>query len=127
MIEPRLNAADAAAGRSRPTVRLRRPRISTTQRKAAEARGLNFALYGFLGVLAVVLLATLPPGAPLRDPVTGDIVGNTPFMDSLLFMIAAFFLVAGICYGVGAGTIKSSDDVISCHQQDLQRALAGWC
>jgi aminobenzoyl-glutamate transport protein len=81
--------------------------------KAAEARGLKLALYGFLGVLAVVLLATVPPGAPLRDPSTGSIVGNTPFMDSLLFIIAAFFLVAGICYGAGAGTIKSSNDVVA--------------
>ena len=64
-------------------------------------------------MLVVVLLATLPPGAPLRDPDTGDIVGNTPFMDSLLFIIAAFFLVAGICYGAGAGTINGSDDVIA--------------
>jgi aminobenzoyl-glutamate transport protein len=54
----------------------------------------------------------LPPGAPLRDPDTGGIIGNTPFMDSLLFIIAAFFLVSGICYGAGAGTITSSNDVI---------------
>ena len=78
----------------------------------AEARGLRYALFGFLGMLAVILLATIPSGAPLRDPVTGDIIGNTPFMDSLLFIIALFFLISGICYGIGAGTVKSSDDVI---------------
>lgn len=43
---------------------------------------------------------------------SGAIVGNTPFMDSLLFIIALFFLVSGVCYGIGAGTVKSSDDVI---------------
>ena len=43
---------------------------------------------------------------------TGAVIGNSPFMDSLLFIIAAFFLVSGICYGAGAGTIKSTDDVI---------------
>jgi aminobenzoyl-glutamate transport protein len=80
---------------------------------AADARGLRFALVGFLGVLVVVLLATLPPGAPLRDPATGNIIGNTPFMDSLLFIITLFFLVSGICYGVGAGTVKSANDVIA--------------
>ena len=36
----------------------------------AEARGLRFALYGLLGSVAVVLLMTLPPGAPLRDAET---------------------------------------------------------
>lgn len=79
----------------------------------AEARGLRFALFGFLGVLVVVLLATLLPGAPLRDPATGDIIGNTPFMDSLLFIITLFFLVSGICYGIGAKTVTSSKDVIA--------------
>ena len=113
IVEPRLNAADAAAG---ITAADGSEAVATEELddagKAAEARGLKYALYGFLGVLAVVLLATLPPGAPLRDPVTGAVIGNSPFMDSLLFIIAAFFLVAGICYGAGAGTIKSTDDVI---------------
>jgi aminobenzoyl-glutamate transport protein len=56
---------------------------------------------------------TLPPGAPLRDPVTGDIVGQTPFMDSLLFIITMTFLVAGVGYGFGAGTFSGSNDVIA--------------
>jgi len=59
------------------------------------------------------VLLTAPSGAPLRDPVSGGIIGNTPFMDSLIFMITLIFLVAGICYGIGAGTIKSSLDVIN--------------
>lgn len=80
---------------------------------AAEARGLRFALVGFLGVLGLVLLATLPPGAPLRDPQSGAIIGATPFMDSLLFTIMLCFVVAGICYGVGARTVTSSNDVIA--------------
>lgn len=80
--------------------------------EAAEAKGLRYALFGFLGMLAIILLATVPSGAPLRDPVDGSIIGTTPFMDSLLFIIALFFLVAAICYGIGAGTVKSADDVI---------------
>ena len=34
-------------------------------------------------------------------------------MDSLIFIITLIFLVAGICYGIGAKTIKSSVDVIN--------------
>ena len=44
---------------------------------------------------------------------TGDIIGTTPFMDSLLFIIAMTFLVSGIGFGYGAGTFKSSNDVIA--------------
>ena len=111
MTEPRLNAADAAAGIVDSTPADAEPEADVDAE--AEGRGLRFALYGFLAVLLVVILAVAPPGAPLRDPNTGAIIGNTPFMDSLLFIIATFFLVAGICYGAGAGTLKGSDDVIA--------------
>ncbi|MCB9125230.1 MAG: AbgT family transporter, partial [Caldilineaceae bacterium] len=60
---------------------------------ALEARGLRRAGIAFLGVLAVVLLATLPPGAPLRDPATGAIIGQTPFMSSLLFIVMLCFFI----------------------------------
>ena len=78
----------------------------------AEARGLRYSLYGFVAVLVVVLACTIPSGAPLRHPETGDIIGQTPFMESLLFIIAIFFLVSGVAYGVGAGTVQSANDVI---------------
>lgn len=108
------------------TERMVEPRLGTYQDEATEAavdpeeiepaleaRGLRAALFGSLGVLALVILATAFPGAPLRDPETGAIIGNTPFMDSLLFIIALFFLVAGIGYGFGIGAFKNADDVIA--------------
>jgi aminobenzoyl-glutamate transport protein len=79
---------------------------------AAEARGLRYATYTLLGMVALILLLTLPSGAPLRDPATGDIIGNTPFMASLIFLITLIFLACGIAYGLGAKTISSSADVI---------------
>ncbi len=85
----------------------------TPEAMAAEKRGLRFALYSFLGVLVLIGLLTFLPNAPLRDPVTGAIIGNTPFMDSLIFIISLCFLIAGIGYGIGAGTTKSSNDVIT--------------
>jgi aminobenzoyl-glutamate transport protein len=106
IIEPRLGPYDASQGSGVADD------AADNADAAAEARGLRFALFGFLGVLAIVLLAVVPPDAPLRDPESGAIIGNTPFMDSLLFIIALFFLVSGICYGIGAGTVKSSNDVI---------------
>ncbi|MCA9832365.1 MAG: AbgT family transporter, partial [Thermomicrobiales bacterium] len=67
----------------------------TAAEKAAEAKGLRYSLFGLIGVTVLIVLLTAPSGAPLRDPVTGDILGTTPFMDSLLFIIALFFLVCG--------------------------------
>ena len=80
---------------------------------AADRRGLRFALVFFVVFIGFVLAITLPPGAPLRDPATGDIIGPTPFMDSLLFIISMTFLIAGIGYGIGARTFTSSNDVIA--------------
>ena len=78
---------------------------------AEESRGLKYALYSFLGFLALILLLSVPSGAPLQQP-EGQ-TGTSPLMDSLLFIITLFFLIAGIAYGKGAGTIKSSNDVIA--------------
>ncbi|HSO05086.1 MAG TPA: AbgT family transporter, partial [Candidatus Limnocylindrales bacterium] len=79
---------------------------------AAEQRGLRLSGLYTLGALAVILLLTLPPGAPLRDPETGSIIGTSPFMNSLIVIIAALFLAAGIGYGRGAGTVRGNSQVI---------------
>lgn len=76
-----------------------------------EARGLRAALFATVGVLVLVLLLTLPPGAPLRRP-DDQIGGNSPLMDSLLFIITLFFLISGIAFGKVTGTMKGSGDVI---------------
>jgi aminobenzoyl-glutamate transport protein len=107
LIEPRLGTYDTselAAGSAVEEL--------SAEEKVSEAKGLRYALFAFLGMLALVLVCTIPSGAPLRDPVNGDIIGQTPFMDSLLFIITMFFLLAGIGYGIGAGTVKSANDVI---------------
>jgi aminobenzoyl-glutamate transport protein len=76
-------------------------------------RGLKFALWGLLVVLAVCAALTLPPGAPLRHPETGAIIGNSPFMNSLIVVVMFLFLGTGLAYGIGAGTFKSAVDAIN--------------
>ncbi|MCB0004308.1 MAG: AbgT family transporter [Anaerolineae bacterium] len=78
-----------------------------------EARGLRRAGLAFLVVIGVVLLATLPPGAPLRDPETGAIIGQTPFMSSMLFIVMLCFFVPGVAYGSAIGKYNSANDVIA--------------
>lgn len=88
---------------------------------ADESRGLRWSVYALIGMVALVVALTAPNGAPLRDPVDGAIIGNTPFMDSLIFIITLLFLVMGIGFGFGAHTFKSSNDVIT----GVTKAFAG--
>jgi aminobenzoyl-glutamate transport protein len=74
---------------------------------AEEARGLKFALYALAASIIVIGLLTFPTGAPLRDPQTGSIFANSPFMNSLIVLIMLVFLAVGIGYGVGAKTITT--------------------
>jgi aminobenzoyl-glutamate transport protein len=78
----------------------------------AEARGLRYAMWATLAVLVVIALLTAIPGAPLRDPETGDVIGDSPFMDSLILIISLIFFVAGLAYGWGASTLKGSAAVL---------------
>src|SRR5262249_38844741 len=80
---------------------------------AADSRGLRWAGLGLLGVIALVLLLTLPPGAPLREPVTGAIIGTSPFMDSLVLMISLAFFLAPLPSAYGVETIKTATEVIN--------------
>ena len=72
---------------------------------------------------SAVLVA--PPGAPLRNPETGSIIGNSPFMNSLIVSIALLFFATGAAYGLGAGTMKNTNDVVNAMIKAIQESLTG--
>lgn len=85
-----------------------------------ESRGLRFALYGLIGLLVVFALLTVPSGAPLRNPETGELIGNSPFMNGLIAVIMLTFLVTGWAYGIGAGTMRTLTDVIGAIEKSIK-------
>lgn len=87
----------------------------------AESRGLMFAGLALLGVLAFFGLLTLWPGAPLRNPETGALIGNSPFMTGLIAVIMMLFLVTGVAFGMGAGTLKNTGEIIKA----IEKAISG--
>jgi aminobenzoyl-glutamate transport protein len=101
LVEPRLGKYEADA-----------PAEKEKGMSAAESRGLLFALLALVAVTGVLALLALPPGAPLRHPKTQALIGDSPFMDSLVFLIMIVFMVTGLAYGVGARTISSVQDGI---------------
>jgi aminobenzoyl-glutamate transport protein len=71
-----------------------------------------FALLALISALVVLGLLSIPPWGWLRNPETKALIGNSPFMNSLVFLIMIVFLVTGLAYGIGAKTIKSTQDAI---------------
>jgi aminobenzoyl-glutamate transport protein len=108
LVENRLGVWDPADLGEGPQEADDAPEVSPEQEK----RGLRFALWATLAVLGAITLLTAIPGAPLRNPETGKVIGDSPFMDSLIVIIMLVFYAAGYAYGRGAGTIKGSDDVL---------------
>ncbi len=92
----------------------------SAEMSAEETRGLRFAFWGLIGVIAFLALLTAPEGSPLRNPETGSIIGNSPFMNSLIVSIALLFFATGTAYGIGAGTIKNTNDVVNAMIKAIQ-------
>lgn len=89
-----------------------------------ESRGLRYAVFALLGVIAVFLLLTVPSGAPLRNAETGALIGDSPFMTGLIVMVTIVFLAMGVGYGIGARTMTSSVEVIKAMEKAIG-SLAG--
>jgi aminobenzoyl-glutamate transport protein len=89
-----------------------------------EPRGLRCAFFALLGVAALFALLTVPTGAPLRNPETGTVIGNSPFMNGLIVAVTISFFVTGLAYGIGARTIETGTDVAGAMEKGLS-GLAG--
>jgi aminobenzoyl-glutamate transport protein len=76
-----------------------------------EKRGLWMAFGVSTVLLGLVLVGLVPENGILRDAETGSIL-YSPFMHGIVTFIFLVGLLAGIAYGVGAGTIKSDADVV---------------
>lgn len=77
-----------------------------------ERKGLRWAGYAFLGVLAFMALTLAPEWGVLRNPDTGDRI-DSPFFDGFVVWILIFFVAIGYTYGRAVGTMKTDRDIIN--------------
>lgn len=76
-----------------------------------EKRGLKFA--GVALVIFIVAMGALViPGGVLRNPETGEFL-KSPFMDSIVIIIALAFFIPGVAYGIGCRKVKNDKDVVT--------------
>jgi aminobenzoyl-glutamate transport protein len=88
---------------------------------ADESRGVWWAFFAFAAVLVAFGFLTLPAEAPLRQPETGALIGNSPFMNGLIALIMVAFLATGAAYGFGARKFSGLTDIIKA----MEKAMAG--
>lgn len=136
IVEPKLGAYDSSRADESVLDKSMMDPITAT-----ESKGLKWAGWGLLAVLAVMVytllgdtiarsilipftgwsipipliggadISWLPGSGVLRDPVT-DGVMRSPFFSGFVVWILVFFLVTGYAYGRVVGTMKSDRDVI---------------
>ncbi len=77
-----------------------------------ERKGLRWSLIAMLLGVILLVATALPAGSPWRDA-TGNISSfQAPLMRSIVSLIFFLFLLPGVVYGIVAGTVKSSKDII---------------
>jgi len=77
-----------------------------------ERKGLRAAGYAFLLGVIVMVVTAWPATSPWRDA-SGDLTsGAAAMMRSIVSLIFLMFIIPGYVYGIVAGTVKSSRDII---------------
>jgi aminobenzoyl-glutamate transport protein len=78
-----------------------------------ERKGLRWSLLAMASGLVVLFVTALPEGSAWRTA-EGQLTSfNAPMMRAIVSLIFLLFLVPGIVYGIVAGTLKSSKDMIA--------------
>ena len=87
--------------------------LAKSEVTAVEKNGLRLAGLAALLVIATIAALTLWPGyTPLIDETAEGPARLQPFYTALIAAFMLLFLMSGIAFGFGAGTIKSDKDVI---------------
>ena len=81
--------------------------ISGSQKRGLMAAGITFLIY-----LAVVLILVIPSNGLLRND-AGGILPKSPFMSSIVPLLAILFALLGIVYGIAAKTVTKSTQIIN--------------
>lgn len=79
--------------------------------KPEERRGLKIAAFTVLLFAGLLAIATIPEGAVLRNPETGDLL-HSPFLNGIVTIIFLVFLLPGVAYGIATRSIRNDTDVI---------------
>ncbi|MFQ5547420.1 MAG: AbgT family transporter [Woeseia sp.] len=86
----------------------------------AERRGLRWALVSMVIGILVLVLTAWPDTSVWRASDGGLTSRGAPLMASIVPLIFLLFLLPGIVYGIAAGTMKSSRDMIAGMKKSME-------
>ena len=86
-----------------------------------ERKGLRASLVAMGLSILLLVLTSLPEGSAWRDANGSLATGGAPLMRSIVPLIFLLFLVPGVVYGIVAGTVKTSRDLIA----GMSKAMEG--
>ena len=86
----------------------------------AERKGLRNAGIAALVFAAVIAACCLPADSFFKND-AGALLGNTPFVNSIVVLIALLFFIPGVAYGRTVGTFRNGSEVCSA----MSRAMSG--
>lgn len=100
LLEPRVGEYKGNANTD-----LKKP-LTEIENRGLKNAGIALLLYVMLIVIGIV-------AGPLRNPVTGSIIGS-PFLKGLIPIILLMFIICGCSYGFTVGYLKNEKDVTRC-------------
>ena len=76
----------------------------------SENKGLKYAGFTFLGIVAIMLILCIPQNGFFRNE-DGGFLPSSPLVDSLIPILCIIFAALGIAYGKGSGALTSAKDI----------------
>lgn len=77
----------------------------------AEKKALKLANLTLLALTVLIVVLLIPQNSFLRNPANGSIIAGSPFMNSIVVIIAILFFVPAVVFGFVSGQFKSDKDV----------------
>ena len=79
--------------------------VTDKEKKALRRAGIAALIF-----VVIIVAACIPADSFFRNE-KGELLGNTPLVDSIVVLIALLFFIPGTVYGLCAGTFKNNKDV----------------
>lgn len=95
---------------------------TTLEMDVAERKGLRAALVAGGILTVVILVSVLIPSSPWRNE-TGGFLPKSPLLQSIVFIVFAYFMLMGVVYGKVVGVMKNMTDLVGFMMAALKDVL----